>query len=272
MIDLSRADQRLLDEPALVVNDLVNAVGLDPDAVMLIGAVCRDILHSALGHSYAVRGTTDTDIGIAVSDWSAWERIDSSYARLGTNGVRYRVGEHAVDIMPFGGIEDPSGIASPSSRDEELVVFGFGDVYERALRLPVADGVDIRLPQPAGYAALKMRSWVDRSAYGEDKDAKDLAVAAHWYRESSEIEHVLYETEAGIALLEDADWDMEIACTMLLGDHIRDQLSTANHADLSERWSEIDLGIFAKSFVLPVDARQSLSFTRRRAIAAHLCR
>ncbi|MDR1512416.1 MAG: hypothetical protein LBS56_02875, partial [Propionibacteriaceae bacterium] len=171
MIDLARVDPRSLDRLAAVVDDLAANVGLDPDRVLVVGAECRDILHAAFGHAFALTATMDTDLGIAVSDWAVTERIDKRYRPVGSNGIRYWVSGVSVDIMPFGAVEQPSGISRPARRVEDLVVFGFEDVYRRALKLTLPGGASARLPRPAGYAALKMRSWIDRSVHGHDKDA-----------------------------------------------------------------------------------------------------
>lgn len=188
MIDLSAVDERNYDHITPVIAELTSQVGMDPDSILLVGAACRDVLHAAFGQAFPARGTTDTDLGIAVSDWTISERIESSFPRIGSSGIRYRIAGISVDVMPFGEVEDPEGISQPAPRGEDLVVFGFRDVYERAVQLTLPNGQSIRLPQPAGYVALKMRSWIDRSQYhGQDKDAKDLALATFWYQESSEI-------------------------------------------------------------------------------------
>ena len=270
MIDLSRVDPRLLEPIMIVVEELEAAVGLEPDCVLVVGAGCRDILHAALGHTFEVRATNDVDLGIAVNDWTVSERIEAKFPRTGTNGIRYRVGGIAVDVMPFGAIEDPDGIAHPAPRGEDLVVFGFQDVYERAVRLALPGGAVVRVPQPAGYAALKMRSWIDRSVYGEDKDAKDLALCTFWYQESTVVHNRLYETDAGFEILSAADWDVPVAAARLLGVDVAHQLTPANHDDLLQRWSALDLDTLARSFVLPAGAQRPMNLALRRTLAGQL--
>lgn len=120
MIDLTRVDRRLYDTVTPIIDELVDAVEVDPVQIMLVGATCRDILHAGFGHSFAVRATTDVDLGIAVSDWQTSDRIDERYRRIGSNGIRYRIAGTPVDVMPFGGIENPEGISSPSARGRTL--------------------------------------------------------------------------------------------------------------------------------------------------------
>lgn len=229
MIELSRVNERHYDLITPVVEELSSLAGLDPDSILLVGAASRDVLHAAFGHTFPARGTTDTDLGIAVTDWVISQRIESSFPRIGSSGIRYRIAGVSVDIMPFGEIEDPEGISQPAARGEELVVFGFRDVYERALQLTLPSGQSIRLPQPAGFVALKMRSWIDRSAYfGQDKDAKDLALAAFWYQEDPEIMDRPYSPGTEFEMLCDLGMDTDVAAVRLLGLDAAAQLSTSN--------------------------------------------
>lgn len=270
MIDLTQVEPRLYDAITIVVEKLATTVDLDPDRVLIVGAACRDLLHAAFGHAFALRATTDTDVGIAVSDWTVSERIDARFRRIGSNGIRYRIGGLPVDIMPFGGVEDPDGVSRPAARGENLVVFGFRDVHERAIRLTLPNGMTVRLPQPAGYTALKMRSWIDRSAYGEYRDANDLALAAFWYQESGEIRDRLFDTDAGFELLTEVGIDVDLAATRLLAFDAADQLTPRDRADLSHRWVEQSLDLLARYFTLPTTAPRAPGMARRQAIVAQL--
>lgn len=267
MIDLSLVDPQLLDMISPVVEDLQKSVGLDPASVLVVGATCRDVLHAAMGHTFEVRATNDVDLGIAVGDWTVSDRIEAKYERVGSNGIRYRIAGLPVDVMPFGEVEDPDGISSPAARGEDLIVFGFHDVFERAAHLSLPHGRVVRIPQPAGYAALKMRSWIDRR---ENKDAKDLALCTFWYQESATVQDRLYDTDAGQKILEALEWHVPVAAARLLGADVRGQLSLANHSDLVERWSALDLDALARDFVLPVGAGCTFSRDARLAYARQL--
>ncbi|APF33966.1 hypothetical protein [Microbacterium paludicola] len=270
MIDFGEADPDLLQGLSVVIEELSSRVGLDADRVLVLGADCRDLIHSSLGFTFALRATTDTDIAIAVSDWEIYDRIEATYRRLGSNGIRYSIAEIPVDIMPFGGVESPDGISAPRARGAELVVFGFSDVYERSARLRLPSGLEVRVPEPAGYVALKLRAWLDRAPYGEDKDARDLALATHWYSESATIADRLYETEEGLALLVEADWDRDLAAVSFLARDAGQQLSESNRRDLAARLSSASPRALAQSFVLPSSSRIVISFDRRVALATRL--
>ena len=268
MIDLARVDPHLCDAISLVVQELASTVQLDPANVLVVGANCRDILHAGFGHAFPLRATTDTDLGIAVSDWTISHRIDAHYRHAGSNGIRYRIAGIAVDIMPFGEVEDPAGISHPARRGEDLVVFGFRDVYARALPLRLPDGMAVRLPHPAGYAALKMRSWIDRSVQGNDKDAKDLALASFWYQESEAIADRLYGIDEEFQLLSDLGMDIGLAATRLLAMDASAQLSPENAADLASRWRHTNHAAFARDFLLPTAGPRIDSLARRQQLSA----
>lgn len=74
------------------------------------------------------------------------------------------------------------------------------------------------MPQPAGYAALKMRAWIDRSAhFDQDKDTRDLALAAYWYQNAPEITDRIYDTDSGFEILTELDMDLDLAAVRVLG-------------------------------------------------------
>lgn len=68
MLDLSNTRNGFLDPVARVVDAALRVTDeLSPDEVMVVGAWCRDILHSALGHTFATIATRDLDLAIALS-------------------------------------------------------------------------------------------------------------------------------------------------------------------------------------------------------------
>lgn len=271
MIDLSRVDERVYDTITPVIEELTAQVGVDPDSILLVGAACRDVLHAAFGHTFPARATTDIDLGIALGDWTISERIEKHFPRIGSNGIRYRIAEISVDVIPFGEVEDPEGVSQPAPRGEKLVVFGFRDVHERALPLTLPTGHSIRLPQPAGYVALKMRSWIDRAVYhGGSRDARDLALAVFWYQNMRDVDDRLYDTAAGFKMLSELDMDADLAAVRLLGLDVAGQLSPANRDDLARRWAAIDLDALAQDFLLPAGGPPSPNTDRRRALVTQL--
>ncbi|MBO9625332.1 MAG: hypothetical protein J7484_03035 [Microbacterium sp.] len=251
-----------------VVGELVSRLAIEPERIMLVGAECRDVLHAALGHDFAVGATDDTDIGIALPEWSTYEHISATFPHLGDTGVRFAIGGVKVDVMPFGAVENPDGVVSPRARGESLSVFGFDDVFARALPLPLPSGHVIRIPTVAGYAALKLRAWIDRSAYGQTKDGKDLATVLFWYFEDPSVTERLYGSDDALALLEKLDWDQDLGAARLLGADIRDQLTAVNATDLRTRWASTDVRLLARYLSLPASTRWTADSRRRLDLIA----
>lgn len=241
MLTFARGDLRQLGDIGLVVEELRMRADIDPACIMLVGARCRDAIHSALGHTTANTVTRDVDLGVALNDWSAYERVNTVFRRRGSNGICFAIAGLPVDVMPFGSrIEDPSGIASPLARPDGLVVFGFEQVFADAVvvELP-GTGAHIKIPTPAGYVALKTRAWVDRSPYGEDKDARDLALALTWYHQSDVVMDRLYGRQ--IAIAERYEFDMQYAAAHLLGADVRSVLADEKADDLARAFAASDL-------------------------------
>lgn len=270
MLDFDRVDARVLGGVDIVVVELQRRVGIDPGQVMLVGAECRDVLHAALGHEAGLRLTEDTDIAVAMADLRAYDAIAATFSRSGHTGVRYIVGGVTVDIMPFGEVESPSGIVTPRQRGTEMVVFGFDDVFARSLALTLPSGAVIRIPTIAGYVALKLRAWIDRSVDGQNKDGKDLAAAVYWYGESDAVRERLFGTDEGNLILDRLDWDQDLAAAHLLGGDVRAQLSAGNREDLVSRWRGVDRDFLSRALDLPVGMAWSREPSRRLALIDEL--
>ncbi|MFD4402900.1 hypothetical protein ACFWPH_09060 [Nocardia sp. NPDC058499] len=188
---------------------------------MVIGAHCRDLLHTAFGRADALRSTSDIDIALAVKGYHEYQRITADLPRTGATGVRYSIANTAVDVVPFGDIEDPTGTTPLPGRTESLDVFGFQEVFDRSIELLIPSGYRIRLPTPAGYAALKLKAWCDRSVNGEYKDAADIATACGWYQQDDDISASLFDPESGrVELLIRAEMDVDVASLYLLGQDV----------------------------------------------------
>lgn len=115
--DLSRCEPALLDLPDRVVTALTLAAGdLRDDQLMLVGARCRDVLHSALGHLDGLALTNDLDIGLVLADIGEYEDIVRRLDPTGDSGIRYMLGGVPTDLMPFGDVEDPVGEVAPARR------------------------------------------------------------------------------------------------------------------------------------------------------------
>ncbi len=256
MLNFDNFDHRLTDEVVQVAKALTGQASINPEQIMVVGATCRDILHSALGLKFLLRSTKDIDIAISTPDWITYEKIVSTFTRIGSNGIRFDIAGIPVDVIPFGNVESPEGIVTPSSRRDGLIVFAFDDVFQNSIPLKLSNDRSVRIPHPAGFAALKMRAWIDRAPDGQYKDAGDLALAAYWFQNSEKVTNSLSSTH--LDLLEESGYDYDLAATMVLGQQIRQTLSAQNRTDLAHRWDNIDKELLATNF----NMRQGIAWPR----------
>lgn len=123
MFELSSVPDDLLQPIAEVLEAaLPHARGLRPEDVMVVGAACRDILHHALGHRFPTSATHDLDLALALSSWGVYRSIAAAFPKVGDTGIRFRIAETMVDLLPFGDIEDPEGETQPPTRNEPFSV------------------------------------------------------------------------------------------------------------------------------------------------------
>jgi len=203
---------------------------------MVVGAHCRDILQSALGQELALRTTDDIDFGLAIASWAAYDELTRKLEPTGHTGIRYQVANVPTDLMPFGAVEKPWGTVTPPARNEPMSVWSFTEVFEAACRLSLPNAGTIRIPTVAGYAALKLAAWLDRSVYGQYKDAVDIATVLYWYSESLEVDARLYETEHGQDILVQEESDYPVAAARVLGEDIAAVIGSTRLSELAERW------------------------------------
>lgn len=235
--DLSRCEPGLLHLPDRVVEALLQkSRDLSADRIMLVGARCRDVIHSALGHVEGLALTSDLDIGLVLSDLGDYEKIVQPLDSSGGTGIRYMLAGVPTDLMPFGDVEDPAGVVAPTGRGESLSVWAFREVFAGSIPLTLPSGYEIRIPTVEGYAALKLAAWLDRHAYGEYKDARDLATCVYWYAESNIVESLLYGTPIGIETLTQYDMDVRQAAAHMLGVDIATQIGPERVHELNARW------------------------------------
>lgn len=249
-----------LDLVDAVVVDLV-AGGTDPDRIMVIGAEARDRLHHVVfGRSDPVRSTSDVDIAIATDDWDTYERLVSRYQPTGANGVRFIVADLAVDFMPFGTVEDPDGIVTPSRRREAMSVFGLADVHASASMVDLPSGLRVRFPGAAGYVVLKLRAWVDRGRFN-DRDSQDLALAVDRYCGDPVVRDASWGADR-IDLMEEYESDTDLVAARVLGREAASVVSMDRARELGQLLHET-----------PLDPRSfEVSRTRRTALGGRTAR
>lgn len=179
MSDSPDYDPVLLAWVTPIVTALADVV--PAEQLMLVGAQCRDLLHWCFCRGVPPRATNDTDIAGTLNNWDHFEAIRATFRALGSTGHRFLIADRAVDALPFGEVESPTGTTRHPPGNQLMNVHGCTDAYLRADVLPLPGGLTVHLPQPPNYAVLKLHAWLDRSADHDYKDGPDLALVVHWY-------------------------------------------------------------------------------------------
>lgn len=263
LLDLTKCDPALLRLPDSVVSELLaRSHDLRAENVMIVGAHCRDILRSASGQESGIRTTEDIDFGLALADWSAYDGVTKKLEPVGDTRIRYKVADVPTDLIPFGHLEHPAGTVNPPTRGEPMGVLGFTEVFRASDALPLPSAGTIRIPTIAGYAALKLAAWLDRSAYHKYKDASDIASVLHWYTELPEVNTFLYDTDDGVDILVQEGADYPVAAARVLGQHIAGILGSRT-TELTRNWP----GPRADSLYLELTATGAAAWPRSRNAA-----
>ena len=248
--DLQRATRRIDDAAGGVLSALADLGATDVE-VMIVGAVCRDALHTALGMTEGLTVTSDLDLALGVGGWDDYEALTSQLERVRGAGsrIRYRIAGVLVDLVPFGHVEEPRGEVVLPEDVHRMSVFAFREVHARATPITLSGGATLRLPSPAGYAALKLKAWVDRRPDHESKDGRDLGTAMSWYQHWGEVHDRLYAPTAGDpaaqGVLESAGFAPEVGAVMLLGRDAMSVIGQERHDELRELWRTIDDDLLA---------------------------
>jgi predicted nucleotidyltransferase len=271
MLRTERIQVEQLEPIAAVVRRLVATGDVDAASLMIVGARCRDLLHAAYGHDFPVRATNDFDVAIATADLAGYERMTSKLTPIsGSNGVRFLLDGLRVDLVPFGDVEDPGGTVRPARRPDGLNVWGFRDAYDTATPLALGGEQNVRLPNAAGFIALKLAAWIDRSERRDFRDASDIALGCYWYAEDDEVDERLYDTEDGQHVLVGFDLDVEVSAACLLGADCRSVVGAANATALREPWQRSPVEELVERFTHPENPALRANVDRRRRIVRAL--
>jgi len=148
-----------------------------------------------------------------------------------------------------------------------MSVWGFAEVFDNALPLRLPGGMTTRIPTIAGYTALKLAAWLDRSAYNEYKDASDIATAIYWYSESKAVEDRIYETDHGNELLIEESMNASMASARLMGEDIAATIGQTRVSELAARWPGSRSGQLGSSMAVVNAPRWPSALRTRRELA-----
>jgi predicted nucleotidyltransferase len=188
------------------------------------------------------------DFAFALEDWEQFQQIQGRLIAGGhfvaVRAITYRllfrpgggVQDPMVDLLPFGGIEQPTHtIAWPPDMQMLMSVAGYGDALKTAPLVQVATGLTIRIVSLPGLAMLKLFAWKDRGM--EDaKDAIDLVTLCRCYADAGNLDR-LY-AEEGMPALQPVDFDVALAGAWLLGKDVVATASQQTHEQLQALLSD----------------------------------
>lgn len=194
------------------------ARALDTD-MLVVGAVARDVNFRSWGLP-PPRLTTDLDVAVAVADWSSYAAIRDPFERsAGAAAHCVEVAGAMVDIVPFGGVENPAGqIAWPPDRAYVRSVVGFAEARRAAVTVRLAADVEADFASAPGLMALKLVAWAERRWSRPRSDSVDIGILLRAQGEPWNFERI-YETEVDALIA--CDDDLILAGAMLLGRDVR---------------------------------------------------
>jgi predicted nucleotidyltransferase len=186
------------------------------------------------------RATNDVDFGVQVENWEQIESLKSGLQETGwfspdrsqPQRMRY-LGGFVVDLVPFGGIEAADGtIKWPPDQAVAMNVRGFDDACNGSVILEVTPDISLPMCTLAGLALMKLMAWGDRS-HERRKDAVDLAYLARKYLDLGNHDRIGAEWGDCLDLVDDEDFDYELASARILGRDIA-QIATTLTQDRIE--------------------------------------
>lgn len=188
---------------------------------LIVGALARD-LHLSYAHGIRIdRLTTDTDLALATANWVEFASVRNALLRSGNFLADRRVehkllhrSQRAVDVVPFGDIEDRNGaIAWPPSGSVTMSVVGYREALAGSIALQLPHERHARIPSIPGLVILKCIAWSERHRTAPGKDAYDLRLMLDHYLDAGNLRR-LYENHADLV---DEDFDYPMASARLAG-------------------------------------------------------
>jgi predicted nucleotidyltransferase len=163
------------------------------------------------------RPTMDMDFSVAVNSWIQFAELKNRLIATGNfaptrtiHRLLYK-NKAPVDLVPFGGVEKPSGkIVWPPNNDQAMNVTGFQDINTAAQEINLSGTLSIRAASLPGLMISKLFSWDDRR---EKKDAWDIITMLHDYEHTQNADRPYEDAD----LLTSSSYDMELVGCALLG-------------------------------------------------------
>lgn len=209
--------------------------------IFVVGATARDIV---LEHIHGIRppvATADVDFGVVVENWEQFERLREKLLEGGefaatdkTFKFRHEATRVPVDLVPFGGVEDPPGSITFENGGRELTTAGFAEALESSIEVQTADNFKFKIASIPGLVLLKLIAFYDRPLE-RDRDIQDIWLILKKFFDIGN-EDRLYNEHAD--LLDEPDFDLERAAARILGRDVGRLLTEKTRTIVLETLSE----------------------------------
>jgi len=189
---------------------------------LLVGAMARDLLlHYGFGVR-VTRATTDVDLAFAVADWDEFNVLRKALIDSGSftpsPSVEHKLFHReriALDLIPFGGVEDSAGRITWPADESLMRVLGYREAHATGVELLLPGRQGIRTVSVPMLAILKVIAWAERHTTQPRKDANDLLLILGNYLSGNANAERLYNEAA--QLLESEEFDYQVAGAWLAG-------------------------------------------------------
>ncbi|MCY7387241.1 MAG: nucleotidyl transferase AbiEii/AbiGii toxin family protein [Burkholderiales bacterium] len=226
------ADKPDLRPLASLIRDVRAAA---PDAaVLLVGAMARDV---HLLHAYGIalpRLTTDIDLALALEDWAAFQKLRDALLASGAFSPKNKL-QHklvytplniAIDLVPFEGVEDANGnISWPPDNAEVMSLTGYREASASAVTVHLPLDQSLAMVSLSMLAVLKILVWIERHLTEPRKDARDLDAILRNYFSAGNADRLYSEAPH---LLDAPTYDYDFSGAWMCGRDARNTLDAVS--------------------------------------------
>lgn len=229
---LNLVDKANLRPLASLIRD-IRAVAPDA-AVLLVGAMARDV---HLLHAYGIslsRLTNDIDIALVVEDWAAFHKLRDALLASGEFSPK-NTAQHkliytplniAIDLVPFDGVEDTNGnISWPPDNAEVMSLTGYREAFASAVTVRLPLDQSMAMVSLCMLAVLKILAWIERHLTEPRKDANDLDAILRNYFSAGNAERLYSEAPH---LLDSPTYDYDFSGAWMCGRDARNTLDAVS--------------------------------------------
>lgn len=207
---------------------------------LLVGAAARGFTLGRLGLPRVERATLDVDVAVQVSGWQEFKDLRQALIaddRFESEGLPHRVLSPdgvALDLLPFGGVEEGGKITWGDHDGLAMDVALFDDVLTAGSKQLIDDGLFVTVPSLECLIAMELVAWRDRHL-DHAQDVMDLSELLKRAR-AMHSDAWLYDNAP--SLMDEFGYDAHRVCLCLLGAEMRQQVSPFNRQEIERILSD----------------------------------